>query len=215
MRIAIFFSGRATDKNVKELLRIKQCYTDIEFFLSVNRKAQSLEQIERVKAELCIPSTHINVEDMIYPEWIYKIKKREESNRENIYSMLYHNYKAFLMIQQHQKGVGYDFDIIMKYRDDIIPRTNKIIDILPKMKNENKLFIPVPYQYYGINDQIAIGNSIIMEKYTSAFKMLKGYTEENSELIFNPEIILKYHTHKVGIEIEKIKFFYKLQKKEK
>lgn len=213
MRIAIFFSGRVGDRNLVELLKIKQYYKEVVFFMSVNEIAQTQKELETVKNILNMCDLQINVEKMEYPEYIYKLKSRKESNPERVYSMFYHNFKAFLLIQNYQKKMECDFDIIMKYRDDIIPKADNIIHIFSKMKDENKLYIPICYQYCGINDQIAIGNNRVMEKYSSAFKMFKQYTQENDEFILNPEIILKYHIKKVGIDVEKIKFSYTLQKK--
>ena len=159
MKIAIFFSGRIKgyEHTFSHLKSIIDKYNPI-FFTSLNQESED-EYTKTFCEKFNIKTDQINYEKTILPDSLKDVNSG--SHVLNTYSMFYHNYKGFSLIEKYQTSHNIHFDVIVKYRAEI-----NASDILKFDETENdKLYIPNGLDYGGINDQIAYGDFNIMKKY--------------------------------------------------
>ena len=125
----------------------------------------------------------------------------------NMPSAFYNNMKAFEMIEDHQNEHGFVYDIVIKYRADILP--DDVMDILDV--EAGYLYIPegrdwvMDSRYGALNDLIAYGDTEVMKVYSSLYRYLEEYLV-NEHVIFHPESLLYYHLQKNNM-LDRIKRF--------
>lgn len=187
MKIAIFFSGRVKgyEHTFSHLTSIIDTYNPI-FFTSLNQESED-DYIKTFCEKFNIKTNQINYEKTILPDCFNDVNSG--SHVLNTYSMFYHNYKAFCLIEQYQTIHNIKFDVIVKYRAEIqssdILKFNEIED--------NKLYVPRGNDYGGINDQIAYGNFDIMKQYC---ELGNGNVEKlhlEKKTRYHPETLLHHH----------------------
>lgn len=210
MKIAMYFSGRIEttiyEKIKEHLNKLKERY-DIKFFCSLNKDNED-EYTKIFCRDFMINDTCKNIEKTITPNEIYNLKKKDETVYDNTYSMFYHNKKCIDLIDNYEKNNLIKFDVIVKYRADII--SDEIMNI--EIPLENTIYIPKDHDWGGINDQIAYGDKKTMEKYSDCVNNIINYC--NSNIIYHPETLLLHHINTLNLEIIRYGYKYVLRKKE-
>lgn len=204
MKIAIFFSGRikAYEHTFPHLKSIIDKYNPT-FFTSLNQDSED-EYTKTFCEKFNIKHDQINYEKTILPDSLKNIDSG--SNILNTYSMFYHNYKAFCLIQKYQTTHNIHFDVVVKYRAEIT--SSKILNF--DQIDNDKLYIPKGYNYGGINDQIAYGNFDIMKKYC---ELGNGNVEKlhlEKKTRYHPETLLDHHLKLSKLIIVRPDFSYNL-----
>lgn len=206
MKVAIYFSGRIHTKNFEEikchLNKLKSRY-DIKFFCSLNQNTLD-EYTTQFCKEFEIDEKSINLEPTIIPNEIHNYRKFILTNYDNTYSMFYHNNRATQLIEKYENETGHVFDVIVKYRGDII--TNDIMEI--HKPDDNTVYIPKDKDFGGINDQIAYGSKETMKKYASCIDKINQYCK--SGVVYHPEILLLRHLKSNELIIKRYDYDYRL-----
>jgi hypothetical protein len=203
-KIAIFFSGRIKgyEQTFSHLKSIIDKYNPV-FFTSLNQNSED-EYTKTFCEKFNIKNDQINYEKTILPDSLKDVNSC--SHVLNTYSMFYHNYKAFCLIEKYQRSHNIHFDVIVKYRAEIHSS-----DILKFNETENnKLYIPNGLDYGGINDQIAYGDLDVMKKYCELGNgnVEKIHLEKN--IRYHPETLLFHHIKSYNISIARPSFSYNL-----
>lgn len=203
-KIAIFFSGRITsyEHTFSHLQKIIDTYQPI-FFASLNLESQN-DYIQPFCNKFNIQNDQLNIEKTILPPILIDIDSH--SNVLNTYSMFYHNYKAFQLVENYQSKYNIHFDVVVKYRAEV--HSSTLLDFSNIEKN--KLYIPADKDYGGINDQIAYGDFDIMQKYS---QLGNGNIEKlhlEKKIRYHPETLLKHHLDSYKMSIIRPKFSYDL-----
>lgn len=208
MLIALYFSGRIITKDfdyfIKFLIDLRSKY-DIIFFCSLNQ-----ENIDDYTIKFCklldIDEQRLNIEKTNVPDEIYNYKKNKETNYTNTYSMFYHNKRCTELIEKYEINTGILFDVIVKYRGDIIPNETMKIEY----PEPNTLYIPDGKDYSGINDQISYGNKKAMKQYSECVDNIIKYCK--SGVIYNPERLLRHHIRYKELKIKRYDYEYNLSR---
>jgi FkbM family methyltransferase len=211
-RIAVFLSGRISghrnDINLKNILKIKEKYNPI-FFISLNKSADDSEYTNMVRKILNVDDNRFQSFYTEIPSEIYTFIKAPETNAANTYSQFKHNNECIKMIDKYQKENKIIFDTVVKYRMDIYPITENIINL--NLLEENTCFIPEGNDHrIGINDQIGYGNFNTMLKYCNLIENINKLCI--SGVLFHPETLLLSHLHEEKINIKRFNFEYWLLK---
>jgi hypothetical protein len=213
MKIAIFFSGRITgyEECIKPLLEVKEkSSTEIVFFVSLNLPRLTQAEQEFLKI-LNISEDRVNIEETPeHPPWVDEHVKKSWKvvMISNAYSSLYHNRKSWKLITSFEEKNKIKFDIVVKYRADILSNTFIPLEVPTK----NTIYIPIANDHYGITDQIAYGDREVMKVYSTLFDRL-----EEICLIrgceFHPETLVKFNIEQSDLEVKRINFSYVLNPK--
>lgn len=201
-KIAIFFSGRInrTQQTIETLLFMKKKFK-IEFFCSINDSRVDYDFINLFD----IKKSNYNFEKHVFPENLKIKNKRPETNINNTMSMFYNWMKNFQLIENFQKKQNMLFDIIINYRSDILSSEFINFDKIENI-NFNTIYIPQGNDWGGVNDQMAFGNFDSMKKYCEIYKNIQKYND-NDNVIFHPETLLKHHLKCSNVNI--IRFYFK------
>lgn len=205
MKIAIFFSGRVKgyEHTFSHLKSIIDKHNPI-FFVSLNQESED-EYIKTFCEKFNIKTDQINYEKTNLPDSLKDINA--DCNKLNTYSMFYHSYKAFCLIEKYQTTHNIHFDTVVKYRAEI--NSSNILNFNEIEKNT--LYIPKGNDYGGINDQIAYGNFDIMKKYCELGNgnVEKLILEEKTR--YHPETLLCHHIKLSKISTTRPNFSYSLE----
>ena len=205
---AIFISGRLQSKDGFinwNLLEKFSKLENVKFFLSLSLDCLDLDIFNSVVKKLNISLDCIHIEAVKVPSFVYKLNKRPETSYDNCYKQFYHNKKNIENIIRYETTYGIRFDKILKFRLDL----KHFGDINLTPAQENTVCIPNCYDFCGINDQVAYGNSNAMRRYCLLVNFIFEYCNQNN-VIYNPEILLKYHLEDKKIGIERFNFLYEL-----
>jgi hypothetical protein len=212
LNVAIYYSGRVEhtkakyDENKTHLLDLDKVY-NVTHFASLNKSANKEDFIDTFKKDFNIKLDQINIEETVLPSELNKSSMRVEGKLNNMYSMFFHNMKCFQLIDNYQKNHNITFDIVVKYRADI--KSTEPLQF-PLQIKANTIYIPNSADYGGINDQIAYGNFNSMKEYSNC--CLQFYELAKKINRFHPESLLLAHLKQSKLDIERIKFKYKLHK---
>ena len=211
-RIAVFLSGRISgyrnDINLKNILKIKEKYKPI-FFVSLNKKVEDPDYTEMLKKILNLDDNRLQSFYTEIPFEIYEFIKAPETNLYNTYSQFKHNNECIKMIEKYQSQNNFIFDTVVKYRMDIEPTTEKIIDL--DLYEENTCLVPEGQDWRdGLNDQIGYGDFETMKKYCSLLENISKLCE--SGVVFHPETLLLNHLQIEGVKVKRFIFNYGLLK---
>ncbi len=131
----------------------------------------------------------------------------------NISSMYYTLMKVFYQLEYYSKNNNILYDLIIKFRSDLV------FDNLPNLnsfdKNKNIIYIPnyckssINPHINQINDQVAFGNYKLMKKYCMVYSNIELYLKDKYNY-YHPETLLAYHIHYNKINIKEINFLYHL-----
>jgi len=131
--------------------------------------------------------------------------------------MFFNNMKAFEMIELYQREQGFVYDLVIRFRSDIVSANPMPIvpDIVAGM-----LYIPENFDYNitgrgAINDQIAYGDVAAMKVYSSVYSCMGNYLKEG--VPFHPETLLYHHLKVNGLsdKIYRFPFRYSLNSNRK
>lgn len=122
-------------------------------------------------------------------------------------SMFYNNRTAFQQLKSY-----HNYDVIMKYRPDIVCETLPPISQAIEQIKTNKKCICMPRLYhYGVtNDQVGIGSPEMMEIYCNTYDDIDYHLVNTHSYRLHPESMLKFHLDKNEIAIEVFDYAYHL-----
>lgn len=222
MRIAVLLTGRiytpdydTTINRLKSLFRVHKTmyFISLNGTCHLNNEARSEDYnpqdhkvfTENFIQDLHIPNECISIQDLQVPSYIYNFKKKEETKYFNVYSMFFHNKMCFSLLEKYTKKHNIAFDIVLKYRTDIIfkePIQFEECDL-------GTLYIPIGYNFGGVNDQVAYGDLDTMRVYCSCIDYLKDVCDNG--VLFHPETILNTHLLHRQMNIVRFPFSYRIK----
>ena len=203
MKIALYISGRSKLYNKWLSKQLKNnSHHEIDVFCSLNE-----EQNEEI--ETLLNPVKINWERYTLLErWSNITHKHESTKPQNMCSMYFHNKKAFELIEKHMLDNNIKYDLIVKFRPDIMS------EYFPEFSSaeNNEVYTPSEHVFGwpGINDMIAFGNFEAMKVYSNMYDYIGEYISKN--VLFHPETMLRYHLDNKGITIKNFNYKYDLDK---
>ncbi len=201
MNIALYISGRSKLYDKWFINQIKNnSENTIDIFASFN-EIENKEFVNNIKP------VSINWEKYNLPEKWSNISHKNDSTRpNNMCSMYYNNKKSFDLIEKYSKDNNITYDLIVKFRPDIIN------DKLPNffVTNNNEVYTPDEhiFGWPGINDMIAFGNFESMKIYSNLYDYIDEYISKG--VLFHPETMLRYHLDNNNISIKTFTYKYTL-----
>lgn len=177
MRVAILLAGRIKGwEYTKESLKSLQEKYNAVFFVSLNQ--DSADESTNTFCEYF----NLSPEQIVYiptqtPEKYRQF--RTDGSEHNFYSQWFHVRSAFDLCRNYCIRNNTMFDVVMKYRSEIIPETIlEISDIQPK-----RFYCPA-HPAYQTNDQMAYGDFEMMEAYSSLVNYYEFFYE-NKMLLYS------------------------------
>jgi len=206
--LAMIFSGRikAYRNVLPKLIKIKERYNPV-IFCSLN-DIEITEEIRMFCNDLGIPRSHLNVEETIVPNWVGKCNLMNPVY--NVYSMYYHENKAFSMMEDYMSRNKVVFDCVLQYRADM-DSSDELNLVIPE---KNTIYIPNDRGYAGYNDRMAYGDYESMKVYYNLIHVFGDLCNEGTGNPINAEIMLKkYLDSKPAIKIVGIPYSTNLHQK--
>lgn len=213
-RVAVYFSGRIKtyEDQLPYLQRLRDTY-NADMFCAINGVKD--EQHTKFLSDLSIRDSFFEDHAAIYNEkWAYtfcRLPTQRDRDAYKLSSSLYNNTKAIELIEKYQEAHSFVYDIVVKFRADIIAR-----DVLPLPPPDNldkdTVYIPEGHDWHfyhqlGINDHIAYGSFRAMKTYSTVFEKVETYCKEHGRG-YHPESLLLYHLHQENIKIVRFPFEY-------
>jgi hypothetical protein len=197
LKVAMLFAGRITayDKVLDKLQEVKDQYNPV-CYCSLN-EPEYTDYIDGFCKLLDITRDRVNIEPTPYPDFLNNLDN-VEYNSNNLYSMFYHQQKAFGMVERDI--VNKEFDCIVFYRADM-DSPDKLMIEMPKA---DTIYIPSGHDYHGINDRMAYGDFESMKKYSNIINTLTSAKMLNN--MNSTEEILKRYLDTQGVEIHRFNF---------
>jgi hypothetical protein len=158
MKIAILYSGRILDYDTyyNNLQKYIVQQNNVDFFLS-----HSKELGEDLTGFINLYKPKLVIDEMIDycgpPPPNY-----------NGMCMFYNRHRLFQAFKTFCQENAVKYDIVMVYRLDVMALSEICFDSMNPL-DENTIFVPNIRQSQGVNDFIAIGNMISIEKYCDLF----------------------------------------------
>jgi hypothetical protein len=203
MNIALYISGRT---KLYDKWLIKQLQNNTEHKIDIFGYFNEEVNIDFVSL---INPISVGWEKYYLPEKWKSVSYTHESVRpQNMCSMYYNNKKAFELIEEHMKNNNIKYDLIVKFRPDIMNDKFPIFFIT----EDNEVCTPGEHVFGwpGINDMIAFGNFESMKVYSSMYDYIDEYIDNG--VLFHPETMLRHHLDNKGITIKNFKYKYELDK---
>lgn len=157
---------------------------------------------------------YFHCEKFIIPDkYIYYSNASPETNKRNVISSFY----TKKILSKQILLSNNDYDLIMKYRSDIVanelPNLKKYL-FLKNMKNT--ILIPNTYHFgyqgYNINDQICIANNETIHIYLNIYNFIDKYLNDDN-IILHPETLVHHNLLKNNINIILFDYNYILNDK--
>lgn len=139
-----------------------------------------------------------------YPA-LYQERNYFKYNVQNVVSMYDKIKQANLLKCEYEKEQGFRYDVVIRFRPDIYLRSQ--IDIVNDL---DKWHIPKFGDWAGLNDQMLWSNSANMDFACGLSDDILSYLEEDSNLPFNPEALLKKRWQKSGCPLLRPNILYQL-----
>jgi len=197
---------------LKELHELQDTYNGV-FFISLNSQKRS-EYVNGFCKEFKLSDDQVNVEPTVTPEWLEQMPVHHNNNRYNVYSVLYHNKKAFDLISKYQEAHKMKFDGVLIYRPDIQTPDGLVKLEMPEENTYHTLHDPGLKEMhpegwehpYGVNGIVGYGTVDTIKKYCDAVDNL----QKLDTLIYH-EGILEKQLKTSGVKIKDTMIFnYKL-----
>lgn len=227
LKVAVLFSGRvkAYEHCMNDLNKLRNKYSPT-FFCSLNTKVDS-PYIKTFSETFNIGSEQLNLEPTIVPPWVEKIDVHPWNKRYNVYSTLYHNYKAFDILTKYQNKHKIKFDLILLYRADL----HNVGELKLEKPVNNTIYIPFATNHdnnmssnyyhpdswdrkYGINVTMAYGNYDAMKVYCDAVNNIQDLHTKYNIAMHHEGIIFIYLINK-NISVKKFNIEFTLHPKRK
>jgi hypothetical protein len=135
----------------------------------------------------------------------------QHNSPHRILSQYYNLLKVNELKTQAEEEGGFKYDCVIRARPDYFFYTNIEKDALLKIKS-NHVYIPDVWDFTGICDMFAYGDSPAIDKYCDIFSNVKRYILQD-HCVFLPEALLKFHIllgEKMNREVIKNPFWYEL-----
>lgn len=212
-RIAMYFSGRIkTYEDQLVYLKQLQEHFEMDCFCSIN--GQLDEQHEQFLRDMNIKGYFFQNHDEIYDKsWQEKFKRLPtQSDRDawKLSSSWFNNMKCMELIEEYQKQHGFNYDIVVKFRVDVL--STSMLPILEDIK-PNTIYIPEGHDWHfldlfqGINEGLAYGQLDVMRIYSNAFAHVDQYCMAEGRG-YHPESLLLHHLKTNGLDIFRFPFEY-------
>ena len=211
-RIALYFSGRIKtyEEQLSYLKQLKDTY-NIDMFCSINGEKD--EQHVQFMSDLQITDAFFEDHSTKYNEnWAQTFRRLPTQSDRDAYklsSSLYNNLKAMELIEKYQEAHSFVYDIVIKFRADIV---TKDMLLIPETIHAGTVYIPSNYGWDffdqpGINDHIAYGSFDVMKAYSSVFARVETYCTDHGRG-YHPESLLLYHLQQERLIITRFPFEY-------
>jgi hypothetical protein len=209
MKLAILFTGRINDnkdqyENIMKNLVNNQ---EVDFFISYPKDTNK-DMVQKV-SQLYNPKIIIENNEEYFN--VDKYKKRPETNKHNVLSMYLSRLNIKNAFNDYVRTTNIHYDVIISTRIDLRFKCEiNLIDSLKHIQN-NELCIPNPvFDYLGINDQFAMGNSNTIDTYLNAYNSLFELLE--SGVILHPETLLINYLRNNNMTFHRFDFPYVIQR---
>ena len=209
MKLAILFTGRINDnkdqyENIMKNLVNNQ---EVDFFISYPKDTNK-DMVQKV-SQLYNPKIIIENNEEYFN--VDKYKKRPETNKHNVLSMYLSRLNIKNALNDYMRTTNIHYDVIISTRIDLRFKCEmNLIDSLKHIQN-NELCIPNPcFDWMGINDQFAMGNSNTIDTYLNAYNSLFELLE--SGVILHPETLLINYLRNNNITFHRFDFPYHIQR---
>ena len=202
MNIALYISGRTKLYDKWLIKQLKNTSNKIDLFGSFNED-ENVEFINYIKP------VSVRWEKYVLPEKWNNISIKHESTRPyNMCSMYYNNMKAFELIEQHSNENNIKYDLVVKFRPDIM--NDNLPDLF--LTEIGEVYTPKEHSFGwpDINDMIAFGDFNSMKVYSTLYNHIDEYIDK--QVLFHPETMLRYHLDDKGISIKNFSYIYELDK---
>jgi hypothetical protein len=201
--IALYIGGRSTCFYQNLIMQLeneskKNIELEIHVFASLNEDPNT-EHSKRF--ETMIKPKKIRYEQFKCPEYILNHRNRYWHTRPyNFASMYYNNFKAFELIEEYMKETGIKYDMVIKYRTDIVREENDL-PIPDEDIKENSVYTLFDHNWDGgLNDQIGVGTFETMKLYSNLYNQLKEYLIQDNT-VMHPETLLRHHLTKHNVNL--------------
>lgn len=218
LRVALFFSGRITAyEHVAVLDDLYKRYICTSF-CSLNKTGTN-PYLDTFFKKYNMGPSQIRFEKTAFPHWLQSIEKHPWTKPTNVYSSLYHNKKAFELIEPYMKGNNVNFDVVMLFRTDIDSK-KPLIFVKPVAKT---VYIPEGFngghpegflehvkmtaEDYGVNATLAYGTYKSMRVYATIVDRIQEMYN-NHKVVIQHERLIKNGLELYGIHIKLFKYHY-------
>jgi hypothetical protein len=130
-----------------------------------------------------------------------------ETNVDNMIRHFINKKRVFKLLEEEILKSNITYDIIISLRLDLLFNNKLSLNTI----NSNILYIPIGYDYRGINDQIAMGDFITMKKYNNIIDNVI-FLLSNNILMVNPESLTKTNIVYNKLVVERIYLEYRIDK---
>ena len=206
MRAAIMFIGRIKtyEEQLEYLLKLQKKY-DLDVFCSLN--LENLDEYHQTFLDA------LNVKKFHFEKAPYNIDWNNYATRyvvirPNMVSHFYNSFKCFQLIEEYQKENNFTYDIIIKFRADIISSEELNLE---KNVEPNNIFIPSGWDHCGINDQVAYGDYNTMKLYCDVYNRIENMCNNGCD--FHPETLILRLLINNNIRINRFNYNYNLNSK--
>jgi hypothetical protein len=124
----------------------------------------------------------------------YTGRVRTETSIRKLFLMWHKIHGCNQLRKRYEEQAGIKYDRVIRFRFEL--RLDSFPIIVPEL---NTCYIPQGGDFGGVNDMIAIGDSDTMDKYCSAFKMLREYDRDNKPI--HCESLVKYHLEQQQVNV--------------
>jgi len=219
-RLAVLFSGRLnTDPAVYTNIMTHLIQgNEVDFFVSYSKTDQVWGQLESD------PSEHASMVQRFLV--MYQPKKHAENPEEYVdlsgypkhpkttprrmLHMFQNRHQVSRLFQEYlTENPTIHYDIVVSTRCDIWYDAPVNLAECWRQTHQGHLVIPGGNDYWGINDQMALGNRDTLVTYLSVGPNFLDIIN-TGEVRLNPEIILKYYLEQRGVSVHRIGVEYHL-----
>ncbi len=140
------------------------------------------------------PTKEFNVDSYCIPQRRPNVKKGTRG--EHILGMYYKIKMANLLKREHEAATRKVYDVVVRSRPDVYHYAPQPFEM---ELTGRSVYVDIPGQYGGVNDQFAIGNSYNMDTYALCYDHIPTYIKKGCQ--WRPEPILLYHLRNFGVQI--------------
>ena len=223
MRVAVLISGRAARYEVCLYNILQKRKYDYDLFISVNDEPCKYYDIMKEKLSPWLKG--LEVSPYTIPN-DFKNSHKDSVTQcvngkfvpQNVMSMYFNDMKAFNMATEYADNNGFEYDVYLKYRSDLI------VDDMPNFEktDDYKIYSAVPSCDFtrktidGVEvpivcDAIAYGNRESMECYTDTYNFVLDMNERfGGDYMLHFETCLTQNVYYKNVPVERFNYPYKL-----
>jgi hypothetical protein len=206
MRIAVLIYGRLNKcvNHYSNILDALGREHQVDFFASSD---DAMSPLLEAFLQTYKPIAYTNDKIVYTCNFHTYVGKHPETNIHNMTCHFINKERVFLLLEAYAEKEHIEYDAVVSLRVDVVFQTRFQFAHI----DANTVYIPVNYDYTGINDQIAYGTREIMKKYSSVFQTGLLLLEAK-KTIPHPETltlaVLRHH----NVEISRVGILYILDK---